>query len=146
MWRSDSLEKTLILGKIEGRKRRGQQRKRWLDGIIDPMDMSLTSSGRWWRTGKPMCCSPWGCKHLDATEQLNNSEVLCILSQPYLPFSFFYYEPLWNLHEASFTLNTLLNTSIRNAVSMLIRNAFCMLQRNNNVPCYFTNLDPDVPF
>jgi len=42
MRRANSLEKTLILGKIEGRKRRGQQRKRWLDGITDPMDMSLS--------------------------------------------------------------------------------------------------------
>ena len=40
--RSESLEKTLILGKIEGRKRRGRQRMRWLDGIIDSMDMSLS--------------------------------------------------------------------------------------------------------
>ena len=42
MRRSDSLEKTLKLGKIEGRRRRGQQRMRWLDGIIDSMDMSLS--------------------------------------------------------------------------------------------------------
>ena len=42
MQRSDSLEKTLMLGKIEGRKRRGQQRMKWLDGIIDSMDMSLS--------------------------------------------------------------------------------------------------------
>ena len=42
MRRTDSLEKTRILGKIEGRRRRGQQRIRWLDGIIDPMDMSLS--------------------------------------------------------------------------------------------------------
>ena len=41
MRRTDSLENALILGKIEGRKRRGQQRMRWLDGIIDPMDMGL---------------------------------------------------------------------------------------------------------
>ena len=40
--RADSFEKTLMLGKIEGRKRRGQQRVRWLDGIIDSMDMSLS--------------------------------------------------------------------------------------------------------
>ena len=41
MWRADSLEKTLMLGKIEGRRRRGRQRMRWLDGITDKMDMSL---------------------------------------------------------------------------------------------------------
>ena len=42
MQRTDTLEKTLMLGKIEGRKRRGQQRRRWLDGITDSMDMSLS--------------------------------------------------------------------------------------------------------
>ena len=45
MWRADSLEKTLMLGKIEGRRRRGQQRTRWLDGITDTMDMGL--GGLW---------------------------------------------------------------------------------------------------
>ena len=42
MQRTDSLEKTLMLGKIEGRRRRGRQRMRWLDGIIDSVDMSLS--------------------------------------------------------------------------------------------------------
>ena len=42
MWRTDSLKKTLMLGKVEGRRRRGQQRMRWLDGITDMMDMSLS--------------------------------------------------------------------------------------------------------
>ena len=41
MWRVDSFEKTLMMGKIEGRRRRGRQRMRWLDGITDTMDMSL---------------------------------------------------------------------------------------------------------
>ena len=45
MWRADSFEKTLMLGKIEGRRRRGQQRVRWLDGLIDSMDMCL--GGPW---------------------------------------------------------------------------------------------------
>ena len=51
MWRVDSLEKTLMLGKIEGRKRRGQQRMIWLDGITDSMDMG--PFGSWWWTGRP---------------------------------------------------------------------------------------------
>ena len=51
--RVDSLEKTLILGRIGGRRRRGQQRMRWLDGITDSIDMNLSNSGRWWWTGWP---------------------------------------------------------------------------------------------
>ena len=47
MQRVDSLEKTLMLGKIEGMRRRGRQRMRWLDGVTDLMDMSLSDSGSW---------------------------------------------------------------------------------------------------
>ena len=53
MWRAKSLEKTLMLGKMEGRRRKVWQKIRWLDGIIDSIDMSWANSGRWWRTGKP---------------------------------------------------------------------------------------------
>ena len=52
MRRTDLFEKTLMLGNIEGRRRRGRQRMRWLDGIIDWMNMSLSCSRSWWWTGK----------------------------------------------------------------------------------------------
>ena len=72
MQRVDSLEKTLMLGKIEGRRRRGRQRMRWLDGVTDWMDMSLSKAlGAGEGQGGLACCSPWGRKELDkrVTEQ-----------------------------------------------------------------------------
>ena len=71
MQRADSLEKTLMLGKIEGRRRRGWQRMRWLDGIIDSMDMSLNAPGVGDGQGGLVCCTSWGHKESDTTEQLN---------------------------------------------------------------------------
>ena len=67
MQRSDSLEKTLMLGKIEGRRRRGQ-RMRWLDGVTDSIDMSLSKLREMMKDRGLACCSPWGCKELDMTE------------------------------------------------------------------------------
>ena len=72
MRRADSLEKTLMLGKIQGSKRRGWQRKRWLDGIIYSTDMNL--SKLWERVkGGLVCCRPRGHKKLDMTKQLNSN-------------------------------------------------------------------------
>ena len=73
MRRADSFEKTLKLGKIEGRKRRGRQRMRWLDGITDSMDMSLSKLTRGVGDGQGglVCCNPWGRKESDMTERLN---------------------------------------------------------------------------
>ena len=63
MWRVNSLEKTLILGKTEGRRRRGQQRMRRLDSITDSMDMSLRKLREDSRGQRGLaCCSPWGHK------------------------------------------------------------------------------------
>ena len=67
MWRADSLEKTLMLGKIESRRRRGQQRMRWLDGITW-WTWVWAFSGSWWWTGKHGVLQLQGHKELDTTE------------------------------------------------------------------------------
>ena len=75
MGRIDSLEKILMLGKIEGKGRMGWQRMRWLDGITNSVDMSLSKLHQL-VIGKPDC-SPWGHKELDMTEWLNWTESSC---------------------------------------------------------------------
>ena len=65
-----------MLGKIQGGRRRGQQRMRWLDGITDSIDMSEQAPGDGEGQGSLACCSPWGHKELDTTEQMNNNNDL----------------------------------------------------------------------
>ena len=71
MWRADSFEKTLMLGKIEGRRRRRQQRMRWLDGITDLMDISLSKLGVGDGQGGLACCSSWSRKELSDWTKMN---------------------------------------------------------------------------
>ena len=70
MQRVDSVEKTLMLGGIGGKRRRGRQRMRWLDSITDSMDVSLSELGVGDGQGGLACCDSWGHKELDMTEQL----------------------------------------------------------------------------
>ena len=68
MQRTDSLVNTLMLGKIEGRRRRGRQRMRWLDGITDNGHESEQALGVGDGQGSLVCCSPWDCKESETTE------------------------------------------------------------------------------
>ena len=72
MQRTNLLEKTLMLRKIEVRRRRGRQRMKWLDGITDSMDINLSKLRELVMGQESLaCCSPWGRKELDMTELLN---------------------------------------------------------------------------
>ena len=72
MWRTDSFEKTMMLGKIEGKSRKGWQRMRWLDGVTDSVNMSLSKLRELVMDRE--ACRPWGHKESDRTEQLNWTE------------------------------------------------------------------------
>ena len=73
MWRANSLEMTLMLEEIEGRMKRGWEKMRWLDGITNSMHEFEQDPGDGEGQGSLVCCSPWGCKKSDTTEQMNSN-------------------------------------------------------------------------
>ena len=93
MWRVNSLEKTLMPGEIGGRRRRGRQRRRWLDGFTVSMDVGLGNSGRWWWTASPGMLQFMGRKESNTTERLNWTEhnVICRL----LAFLLSHFSHVW---------------------------------------------------
>ena len=75
MRRANSLEKTWMLGKTEGKRRRGRQRMRWLDGIIGSMDINLSKLRKVVKDREAWCAAVHRATELDMTERLNNNHL-----------------------------------------------------------------------
>ena len=114
---SIELEKTLMLEKIEGRRRRGWQRMRWLDGITDLMNMCLSKLQELEMDRGLTCCSPWGHKESDTTEQLNWTDAIQpshILSSPSPPaFNLYHQQGLFQWVSSSHEMAKVLEFQIQ---------------------------------
>ena len=95
MRRANSLEKTLMLGKTEGRRRRGWQWTRWLDGITDSVDMSLSNLQEMVKDREAWCAAVHRSWRVDMTERLNNNKCKSQLKIPWICQLYMYHNDLW---------------------------------------------------
>ena len=129
----DSLEKTLMLGGIGGRRRRGQQRMRWLDGITDLMDMSLGNSGSWWWTGRPGMLRFMGSQR-DTTKRLNWTE----LNSP-IPVHFSSLIPNMSMFTLAISCSTTSNLPWFMDLTFQVPIKYCSLQHQTLLPSPVTS-------
>ena len=106
MQRTDSMEKILMLEKIDGGRRRGWQTMRWLDGIPDLKDMSLSNSGSWWWTGKPGMLQSMGSQRVrhDWVTELNWTDIAMTNKKFYNKLEEFWFKSIlsWPCQRSNF--------------------------------------------
>ena len=137
MWRTDALEKTLILGKIEGGRRKGWQRMRWLDGITDLVDMVWVNSRSWWWTGRPGVLQSMGSQIVghDWVTELNWTE-LCAVVQS-LSHVWIFSAPWTTAHQPSL--------SITNSWSVLkLMSIELVMPSSHLILCHTVLLPPSI--